>query len=653
VVTGRAKFVLGFAAIWIAVICVRLVNLQVVRHEEFATRAAQQHLEVIAHEPPRGTIYDARGRELAVSVPVDSAFAVPREVEDPAATALQISRLLGVDRRTLESRLESAKSFVWVARQLDYEDSQALKELGLQGIHFRQETKRYYPSGALAGQVLGFVGTDDDGLGGLESLYERALEGEHAERAVFRDARRNLVFEPSFGADRALPGVDLKLTIDIGIQNIVERELAAAVQKYRAKAGTALIMDPNSGAILAMASAPTFDPNRFRDAGPGARTIRAVADSYEPGSTFKVITAAAAIEHNLVDPHDVIDCQKGHIRLDRVRINDHKPFDELTFREVIAKSSNVGTIKIGLQVGADRLYEMIRAFGIGERTGIDLPGESPGILRNVDSWHPRSIAYISFGQAVSTTPLQIANVFATIANGGTRYRPFVVSERSERGRIEKVEPEVLGRPVSPSTAKSVERMLELVVSDGTGKGASIPGYRVAGKTGTAQKAIDGAYSPDKFIASFAGFAPARDPRLVCVVVIDEPQGDIHGGSVAAPVFSKIIGASLLYLGEAPHPESLDSWANDPMLVASQGSAPDGVSPQPQPEAVAFERVATAADQIPDLRGLSARRVVARTAELGLPVTLHGSGLVDRQSLQPGSSRDGVAGVEVWLRGGAS
>jgi len=646
-VNARVTVVLGCAAIWFAAIAVRLVALQLVHHEKYSDRAEQQHLEVIAHEPPRGTIYDARERELAVSVPVDSAFAVPSEVDDPVATARLISGLLGVDRAALEERLESAKAFVWVARQLDHADAEALRELSLSGVHFREETKRYYPSGSLAGQVLGFVGTDADGLGGLESLYERALEGEQGQQAVFRDANRRQVFEPSLGAQWAEPGSDLKLTIDLGIQNIVERELAAAVSEYRAKSGTALVLDPNSGAVLAMASVPEFDPNDFRKFPSRARYIRAVADAYEPGSTFKVITASAAIEHNLVDPLDVIDCENGHIRLHRVRINDHKPFDELTFREVIAKSSNVGTIKVGLEVGAER----IRDFGIGERTGIDLPGESPGILRAVEDWHPRSVAYVSFGQAVSTTPLQIANVFATIANGGTRLRPYVVAERIEDGQRVKVKPKVLGRAISPSTAKTVERMLELVVSeDGTGRRAMIDGYRVAGKTGTAQKAIDGAYSRDKFVASFAGFAPARGPRLVCVVVIDEPKGAINGGVVAAPVFSKIIGASLLYLGVAPHEEELEAWSESPIVTAShrRQSEPSTVA-DPEP----LVRTVTGAGEVPDLRGLSARRVVARASELGLPVTLHGSGVVDRQSIAPGVTVAGVDGLEVWLRGGAS
>jgi cell division protein FtsI/penicillin-binding protein 2 len=361
------------------------------------------------------------------------------------------------------------------------------------------------------------------------------------------------------------PGRDLTLTLDAAIQHVVERELARAVEDSGAKRGTAVVLDPWSGAVLAMASYPGFDPNRF--AGYPAERLGnpVVQEVYEPGSTFKMVTASAALAANLIDPHDVIDCELGGIRLGSVLIRDHKRFGLLTFRDVIARSSNVGAIKAGLRVGRDRLHAQAAAFGFGSPTGIDLPGEAAGMLHPAAEWRRNSVAYVAFGHEVTVTPLQLANAFAAVANGGTLHRPFVALERrGPDGAAERRSgPEVLGRPLAPTTARELERLLEAVVADGTGKAAAVPGYTVAGKTGTAQKVVGGRYAAGRYIASFAGFVPARRPALVAAVVIDEPRPPLyHGGQVAAPAFAAMVEPILLYLGVPPDRAEPERWPGE-------------------------------------------------------------------------------------------
>lgn len=417
----------------------------------------------------------------------------------------------------------------------------------------------------LASQVVGFASVDNKGLEGLEGLYDQVVTGEPVNRRVLRDARSGTVSSPTLSFGDAEPGKDLYLTIDIAIQHIVERELARAVEQSQARGGTAIVLDPHSGAVLAMASLPSFDPNRFRHFEASQRRNRVVADAFEPGSTFKMVTAAAALEANLVDPTDILDCGRGSITLNGIRINDHHPFDLLTFREVIAKSSNIGAIKTGLMVGRDLFYQQIQSFGFGAPTGIDLPGESSGMLRPAERWPRMATAYISFGQGISVTSIQLASAFAAVANGGQLLQPYVVRGVGRGDDIELLHPRptLRGMPITPGTARTLERLLEAVVTEGTGKKAAIDGYRVAGKTGTAQKAEGGrGYSPTKFIASFVGFAPARTPAVVTLIVIDEPKGGYHGGEVAAPVFSAIVREVLLYLRVPPEREPLERWPGE-------------------------------------------------------------------------------------------
>lgn len=417
-------------------------------------------------------------------------------------------------------------------------------------------------------------------------------------------------------------------------------------------------MDPNSGAILAMSSLPGFDPNRFGDFSRADWRNRVVMDAFEPGSTFKVITAAAALEANLVDPNDIVDCERGSVVVEGVRIKDHKSFDKLTFREVLAKSSNVGAIKTGLMVGRLGLYEQIDAFGFGKLSGVDLPGESPGLLRQAEHWPRRATAYISFGQAISVTALQMANSFAAVANGGTLYQPYVVAGIGNNGSYEDLRPapRVSGRPISASTARTLGRMLESVVEEGTARAAAIPGYRVAGKTGTAEKAVpSGGYVQGKYVASFVGFAPARRAEIVAMIAVDEPDPSVgyHGGGVAAPVFSAVVGPTLLYLGVPPDDEGDGLWPDEGLIAERAGTGESIQTNEDESEIVLASAAGALAleegEVVPDLTGLTSRQAVVQLAEIGLRANLHGQGLVNRQS-PPAGSRFGESSerLELWL-----
>lgn len=570
------------AACWLLLASARLADLQVHDHERYKEQASDQQLRILELDPPRGTIYDARGRELAVSVPVDSLYAMPREIADKAAVAQALAPVLGVPARQIRERLESGRHWIWLRRKLDPPTAAAVAALGIEGIGFVEESKRYYPMRELAASVLGFVGTDDEGLRGLEYLYDDAITGKGARRPVIRDngSKARLAF-PGLSFAEPTPGKDLHLTLDAVVQHVLEEELFRVVEAQRARGGWAIILDPGTGAVLAMASYPTYDANHALEH-PELERVRPVTDVFEPGSTFKVITAAAALEANLIDPSDELDCEMGGITLFGVHISDHKRFGRLTVQQVLARSSNVGAIKIGQRVGATGLYETIRRFGFGARTGIDLPGESAGGLRPIGQWSALSPAYISFGQGIAVTPVQLVAAAGAVASGGTLRRPYLVASITGPDGARTL-PDNRGAPtqaISPGTARELERMLETVFEPGgTAYPAAAPGYRLAGKTGTAQKVIDGRYSMQHFVANFIGFAPARDPILVGLVAIDEPRAGItSGGRLAAPVFAAVAARVLPYLGVPP-----EAPAPAPGTLVAAGAAPGDGAPIPAPE----------------------------------------------------------------------
>ncbi|MBP7588255.1 MAG: penicillin-binding protein 2 [Thermoanaerobaculia bacterium] len=663
----RLYWLLALLALWIGAIAVRLYHLQVNRHDEFARRAERQQQRVIELDPPRGTIYDARGRELAVSVEVESAFAVPREVPDARAAAKALARALDVDGVKLERLLGADREFVWVARKLDPPQARRVKELRLPGIYFLEESKRYYPLREVGAHALGYVGTDNHGLAGLEAMYDKVVAGKPGRRTVLRDARQGMAVPANLPSAAPVPGSDLYLTLDAALQQIAERELAKAAERHRPQSGSVVLLEPSTGAVLALASWPTFDSNRFATASDAQRRNRPVSDAYEPGSTFKMVTAAAALEEGLIDPDETLDCEMGGITLAGVRISDHKPFGMLSFRDVIAKSSNVGTIKTSLRLSNASFYAMIRAFGFGRTSGIDLPGESPGLLMPVARWPGLAKAYIAFGQGISITPLQLALAFGTIANGGRLLEPYLVRQTGSgvTAKTQHAEAVERGRPISPATLAVVADLLAGVTAEGgTGRSAVVSGYPVAGKTGTAQKAEPGrGYLANEFIASFAGYAPTAHPAIVAVVVIDDPQGGYHGGDVAAPVFAAIAQQALLYLNVRPERERPERWPGEPAPpTETEPGKPENSRPQPDPEQGIVTASLEAGDpaptvlpagSLPDLAGMTARQALAATADLRLYPILRGAGVVQRQEPPPGSPMPPPGTrVELYLASGA-
>jgi cell division protein FtsI (penicillin-binding protein 3) len=551
----RLYILAGFLLFWFLVICARLVWLQVVNYGDYTQRAAKQQQRSIDVSPVRGNIYDRRGNELAMTISVDSVFAVPSEVPDVHSAAQVLGRVLKADATEIESRMRGSKAFAWVARKIDNATSARVRALNLKGIYFQKESKRFYPKGELAAQVVGYVGLDDEGLGGVEREFEPKLTGKPGKMLITMDNRHKWLGRTEKSPD---PGENLVLTIDEKIQYIAERELGKAIEDTHAEAGTVIVQNPRTGEVLALANWPTFNPNIFNKVNPQALKNRAVSDIYEPGSTFKVVTLAAALEEKITNPDEVIDCQMGSIVVNGLRIHDHHPYAGLTVAQILEHSSDVGAIKIALRLGEERFDRYIRVFGFGAQTRIELPGETRGMTKPVSRWSKVSIGAISMGQEIGVSPLQLASMLSIIANDGLYVPPRIVAGTTpprSTPQLIAFHPALGRRVISPLTAAEMKHMLEGVVLRGTGKRAILDGYTVAGKTGTAQK-IDatGRYSHTKHIASFAGFAPVNNPAVTVLVVLDSPAGGYPrdgGGEAAAPVFSRIAQQVLAYMN-VPH-----------------------------------------------------------------------------------------------------
>src|SRR5436305_550921 len=539
--------------LWFVAICGRLVYLQIFSYGKFVKQAGHQQQRAIPLAAKRGIIYDRAGRELAMSVMVDSAFAVPSEVKDlPTAISL-ITRITGDDYNVVLADCRAHKTFCWVARKADDQTIQRISSLRLQGIHLQKEPKRFYPARDLAAQVLGSVGMEDSGQSGIEHEYDDQLRGRAGKMFISVDARKRWFSDVETQPD---PGDNVVLTIDKNIQYIAEKELEQAIHDTQSIAGTVIVENPHTGEILALANRPTFNPNLRKQITPGALTNRAVSYVYEPGSAFKVVTLSAALEEKVTTPDELIDCQMGSIVYNRMRIRDSKAHGVLPVWGVLAESSNVGTIKIALRLGEERYYKYIRAFGLGQQTGIELPGETRGITKPPSRWSKVSIAAISIGQEVGVSPIQLAAVMSTFANDGVYVAPRIVAGTLPlQGGVQTVafHPAEGRRVVSSYTAAEMRSMMQKVVLEGTSRSASTDGYTVGGKTGTGQK-IDpatGAYSKTKYNATFAGFAPLNNPQVVVAVILDSPIGLHQGGQVSAPVFRRVTQQVLEYLN-VPH-----------------------------------------------------------------------------------------------------
>ncbi len=540
-------FMAGFA-----VVLIRLFNLQVLQAAELTVKADRQHSKTVTLEGPRGTIYDRHGKVLAINVEVPSVFGVPALLDNPSGVARYLSPVLHVRAAEIERKLKQDRSFVWLARKLDPDQGRRLEQMPLDGIGIVMEGRRFYPKGPLLSHVLGFAGMDGQGLEGLEHRYETYLHGEKRIVVLQRDALGRTVFPKDLREQAPASGHSLTLTIDEVIQYVAEKELEATVNATHAKSGILVAMEPRTGAVLALAVSPRFDPNAVAALSPDRWRNKALTDAYEPGSTLKVIVGAAALEEKVMTPGSLVFGENGRMTVANTIIHDHEKSGWMTFAQVIQRSSNIGAAKVAMALGENRLYRYLQAFGFGERTDIDLPGEATGLLKHPRSWGRRSLASIAMGQEIGVTPLQLIAAVSAVANGGLLMKPYIVSEiRDAGGRLVKQgAPQVRRRVISAETAVTLSRILEGVVAQGTGTKAAIPGFRVAGKTGTAQK-IDprtGAYSSTQFVGSFVGYVPADDPRLAMIVVIDEPQTEAWGGAVAAPVFRRVAEQVLPYLG---------------------------------------------------------------------------------------------------------
>jgi len=660
----RLLILAGVALFWMLAVSGRLAYLQLFRHREYLMRASRQQRRTLDITPKRGAIYDRNMRPLAMSVPVQSAFAIPTEVKDVPMAARLLSGVLGAPQEYVQEKLESGSTFVWIQRKLPPEKVQSIKALNLTGIYFQEENQRYYPKRDMAAHVLGFVDVDEKGLGGIEHEYDGLIRSKGEKIVVMADARQRWFDGGEAQRDQ---GVNVILTIDEKIQYIAERELSAAIERTHAPAGTVIVQDPNSGAILALANWPKFNPNAAVDVPPEARMDRAVSAIYEPGSTFKLVTLAAAMDQNLIRSGDVFDCGNGAVVVAGHTIHDHKKYGMLTVSEILANSSDVGAIKIALRLGSPKFYEYIKGFGFGSFTGIDLPGESRGKLRRYEHWGSYSIGSISMGQEVGVTPLQMISAVSVIANGGLLYKPHAVQEMRRGDEILVLDgPSASAEPrrvIRPETAAAMRRMMEGVILQGTGKKARLDGWTAAGKTGTAQK-IDpatGRYSRSNVIASFTGFAPINNPAVTILVSIDSPAGYPHdGATVSAPVFKSIAEQVLPYL-DVPRDvplsprllqtayqarrETDDASLDDltPVDFSAQSEQTEE-SAKPAASKVIEQKppeMTLAVDEggdiaVPDFAGKTMREITEVCLRLGLDPVLVGSGVASEQTPEGGT-----------------
>ena len=531
-------------------LCVaRLFFIQFFRSDFLTAIAKKQHSQLVELEPRRGTIYDCNLKAQAFNMSLDSLYAVPNVIKNKESVINQLLPILGVERSYLVERLSRKKSFIWLARKLAPEKSGAIKKLNIKGLGFLKETKRIYPNGYLISHIIGFSGMDNIGLEGVERGFNNYLKGVPGWAIFLRDARLKKL---DIWEKMVLPvdGLDLVLTIDEVIQYIAERELDKAFKDFHAKGASIVVMDPHTGRILAMANRPTYDLNDHSGVSKDSIRNRAICDLFEPGSVFKIVTASAALEEKKVTENDVFFCENGAYKVGGRILHDHTAHGNLSFRQVIEESSNIGTVKVAQLLGPDMLYRYIKAFGFGAKLGIDLSGEISGMISPPRLWSKTSISAVPIGQEVGVTALQLASAISIIANGGQLMKPYIIdSVRDNQGRIIKQNKPVLIRKViSVDTAMRIKKILTGVIEEGTGRLGKVLGFSAAGKTGTAQKIEpDGSYSHNKFVASFIGFSPAEDPLLTIVVTVDEPHPSYFGGVVAAPVFQKVAGDVIRYL----------------------------------------------------------------------------------------------------------
>ena len=670
-----------FCFLWFGFIAARLYYFQVIKYVDLLGRAQRQQQHTIEVAPERGVIYDRQMNPLAMSLGVDSVFAAPSELTQPQRVASLLARVLKVDEDDLRIRFQTMHSFCWVKRRVSQQEATRVRDLNLKGVYFQRETKRFYPKGDLAAQAVGYVGLDDKGLGGIEYALNDAITGKPGRVLLASDARRRTFHSTEWAG---VPGKSVVLTIDEKIQYIAEKALVEEVARAHAAGGVVIVQNPKTGEILALANDPTFDPNNVNASPSEARLDRAVGWVYEPGSIFKIITVAAALEEHLTTPQEMIDCQGGKIVLAGHTIHDAEPNYVLSVTDMLARSSDVGTIKLALRLGDDRLYRYIRAFGIGSKTGVELPGEERGLLQPPSRWSGISIGEMSIGQEAAVTPLQMVTMYSAIASGGILIEPHIVHDVFLGSRHDALPPAAGHRVLSEHTAGIMRQILTAVVDHGTGKAAQLGGYTSAGKTGTAQKiGANGSYSRSLHIASFIGFAPATNPAVTILVVIDSPVGAYYGAEVAAPVFRSIADQTLGYLNvpqdnpsswpqvvtpkpvKTPDQRQEDFLGFLPSDRESFGAAASPVKPasfsdRPAPagpaQATPFDGDLASSTvvlgdgplvTVPDFSGWATRRVAQECEKLGLDLNVMGSGLAVEQN--PAAGLKVPSGTRIYVR----
>jgi cell division protein FtsI/penicillin-binding protein 2 len=671
----RGVLLAGTFLVWVLAIILRLYDLQIIQYVQLLARADHQQQRTVEIAPKRGIVYDRKMHPLAMSLAVDSVYAVPANIPDISMEAKLLAPILDLEAKDLEARFNAHSTFCWVKRKITPQQSARIRDLDLQGIYFQKEMKRFYPDGDLAATVLGYVGMDDNGLGGVEYQYNKQIRGLSGKVLLSTDAKHRSFRSTEW---RGEPGKNLVLTIDDDIQYIAQKTLALTVKKFHAAGGTVIVQNPHTGEILAMANQPTFNPNDYQEYPAMDRKNRAVSWVYEPGSTFKSVTVSSVIDEKLAKPTDLIDCQMGEIRLGGRIIHDVRdilPYERkgpLTLAQVLMYSSDVGAVKMALRLGEDRFYRRILLYGFDAKTGVGLPGEEVGLLRPPRHWSGVSIGQLAIGQGVGVTPLQMIRVYSAIANGGVMLRPRIVRD-IDSGTDDGAPPPSLGRRMmSQKTAEVMKQMLQGVVFHGSGVAAQLVGYTSAGKTGTAQKVdATGHYSHKDYVASFIGFAPVEKPAVAILVVIDTPVGAIYGAEVAAPAWKSIAEQTLRYLN-VPQDNPSDS-----IQIASRRSAefpvqkrkgnadnpPNnsdaaGVATRPV-EQVSFSLATDTPPKgtvlldespllvVPNFTGFSVRRVTEECQSLGLEIQISGSGLAVRQEPTAGASVH--AGSRVWVQ----
>jgi cell division protein FtsI (penicillin-binding protein 3) len=630
----RLVVVAAVLGLWVTAIETRLVYLQIFERADLLARAERQQERTQSVPAKRGDILDRRGRVMATSVDADTIIAVPTEIDDPAGVAAKLCAALGdcdaKERKGIAERLGKRRSFAYVRRQAAPDQAQRIAALNLDGIGFMKESKRFYPNKELGAHLLGWVGIDNKGLSGLEYTYDPQVRGKAGTILIHTDARRH-----AFSRFERPPtsGSTIELTIDQNLQHIAERELHAGVVENRAAGGTVIIMNPHTGEILAMANEPTFNPNAYRDFGDDDRRNRAVQDLYEPGSTFKVVTASAAIEEKLMPLDAIIDVSGGQIRIGNRVVHDTHNYGALSFTDVIVKSSNVGAIKIGMKLGTARLSDYVARYGFGKPVSPDFPGESPGIVWSPEKWTESALASVAMGYQVGVTPLQMVAAVSAVANGGVYVEPRVLRAVYRDNRRFAVQAKTVRRAISSDTAAAMTGIMEGVVERGTARAAQIPGYAIAGKTGTAAKLVNGRYSASDWNASFVGFVPSRNPALAIIVVTDSPHTKGHtGGVVSAPVFKRIAEESLRYLGIGPTVNP-----GTPVLVARRAdpTAPQASAADEDEPVVSLVNDGPA-NTVPDLRGMSARDALRTLVKIGMNAHVSGDGFVVSQEPEAGA-----------------